>query len=771
MYKLRRQRSQPAGSGSSGRDAVERTREALQQADDAIKQANRADYETQIWDLASGDAHVKALVPIVERHLREEVAEGGNRALMEEASLSVRDVYRRLKSEHFVEWLRTVKPAWESVVIADIERSRLLGIERPGRLGRPAVQASVMMSTPLLSGALFALGASSLAVLPVVGAAFMALALRLGSTLDEPQHRRDQAVWELRYASARDTLDRMILERCIRPDFRELINSLSKAQAQRTLTIEAEGLAELSDPRYEIATASKDQLQRLMERMPGGSIGIAGPRGVGKTTLLRSVSMSREHDVGAARVTVLLSAPVRYDARDFILTLFAKTCQEVIGTPIEASLTTSPGSPSERTPTNAVFKLLLPGGLSLIAIALAVTAVDHFQVTVRASTAISAGLALVGYTMLGLGLSEGFRRKSREALAASEPESSSTDLVVAAGELMREIRFQQSFTSGYSGQLKLAVGIEATVGASASYALAQRQKSLPELVDQFRAFVGLVASERGGVCIAIDELDKVDDPHEARLFLNEIKAVFGITGCYYLVSVSDEALSSFDARGVPLRDVFDSSFDDLVLISPLALAESERLLRRRIVGLTPPFAALCHMLSGGIARELIRTARELAALSAQAEEPLALRDVARDLADSKFRRGAYSARILLSQCRDINVDKALAWIETLTSAPFDSGSIRSACRLAPVEDARKTLGSVPDELVKQTVAYFYFLATVVDFMAAVDKIGDERFQWRDQERQTTDALARVREQMGLNVRLSISAIENIRRALALDIAS
>ena len=60
----------------------------------------------------------------------------------------------------------------------------------------------------------------------------------------------------------------------------------------------------------------------------------------------------------------------------------------------------------------------------------------------------------------------------------------------------------------------------------------------PELVGTFRAFVEERAAPYGPVVIGIDELDKMESDQTARKFLNDIKAIFGLHNCFYLVSVS-----------------------------------------------------------------------------------------------------------------------------------------------------------------------------------------------------------------------------------------
>jgi len=78
-----------------------------------------------------------------------------------------------------------------------------------------------------------------------------------------------------------------------------------------------------------------------------------------------------------------------------------------------------------------------------------------------------------------------------------------------------------------------------------------------------------------------------------------------------MVSVSDDALTAFERRGLPLRNAFDSSFDEIMHVGPLSYDESGRLLYRRVIGLSEPYVALCHCLAGGLARDVIRAARQI----------------------------------------------------------------------------------------------------------------------------------------------------------------
>ena len=181
-----------------------------------------------------------------------------------------------------------------------------------------------------------------------------------------------------------------------------------------------------------------------------------------------------------------------------------------------------------------------------------------------------------------------------------------------AKKWLKEIKFQQSYTSGWSGALKLPIGLEGGVNTAVN--LAQQQLSLPDITKGFCDFLNFLTRDFR-VIIGIDELDKLESDEAAQRFLNEIKSIFGLENVFYLISVSESALSNFERRGLPFRDVFDSSFDDVIRVDYLNLNSAKRLITRRVIAMPPPFIHLCYCISGGLARDLIRACRNLMALS------------------------------------------------------------------------------------------------------------------------------------------------------------
>src|SRR5204863_10221347 len=144
-------------------------------------------------------------------------------------------------------------------------------------------------------------------------------------------------------------------------------------------------------------------------------------------------------------------------------------------------------------------------------------------------------------------------------------------IVVAARRHLENIKFQHSYSSGWGGSLKLP-GIEAQLNEARSFA--ENQRTMPQIVDDFHEFFKLMSPE-DLVLIGIDELDKMESDDDVRTFLNAIKALFRIPRCFYLVSVSETAISSFERRGLPLRDVLDSTFDTIVYVDYLKLPATE----------------------------------------------------------------------------------------------------------------------------------------------------------------------------------------------------
>ena len=359
-----------------------------------------------------------------------------------------------------------------------------------------------------------------------------------------------------------------------------------------------------------VDTAPADEIAFHLRELDSASIGVSGPRGAGKSSLMQRFCTPGTTSA-ADDLLVLVPAPTSYDPREFLIHLFAEVCRKVTGDgPAED------GNPRfdptrHRTRlhglgaalTTAVGVLLITATLlwpHLPTVARGIT--DHTKVIL-----ISVGAAL---TMAGIGWT---LRPSLRALLYPGTRRTHTAEAAAAAHL-RTLHYQLTVMRTRTAQLALPGGLQVADGGQTQHT--QHVLAYPELVARFRTLLEQVAVERrkvgGRVVIGIDELDKLGSAQETERFLNDLKVVFGIRGCHFLVAVSEDALTAFGRHVLDVRTVFDSAFDRVVAVRPLGLDQARTLLELRGVWLPEPYLWLCQILSGGLPRDLLRAVTSLA---------------------------------------------------------------------------------------------------------------------------------------------------------------
>ncbi len=338
---------------------------------------------------------------------------------------------------------------------------------------------------------------------------------------------------------------------------------------------------------------------------------------------------------------------------------------------------------------------------------------------------------------------------------------------------MQRIRYQQSFSSTWSGKAGVTrpLTLEATRGRGLS--VAEVPMTLPQIVIGLQEYLRN-ASDVEPVVIAIDELDKMGSVEAAERFLNEVKAIFGVSNCYFLISVSEDAVANFERRGLPFRDVVDSSFDEVRRLSYLTLADSESLLAKRVVFLPYPFAALCHALSGGLARDLIRTTRALFDVR-RTTGKTDMASLCRALVTAELtakRDGIVTAVRGLSDRLDVSSvlrtlgsvpveDLSLKGLEDELRLPFDAQGDHESGQLAALALAA---------LVREFVGFRYLCVTLVEIFA--HKVDFEVLRQMVQGLPTLhdfDELARARQGFTVDPVLAWQRISAVREAWELKV--
>jgi len=393
-------------------------------------------------------------------------------------------------------------------------------------------------------------------------------------------------------------------------------------------------LIEGSEPRRLVVTEAMIQVSATARNVHSGSLGISGPRGVGKSTILQFFGTdAADSDDGDLRLVV--PAPVDYEPREFIVHLFSQLCETVPHGPADLS-------------------------------AIAAETRRHLE----------------------------------------------------------QLRYLRTYSTSWSASLTPRTFLSFARGYAKERA--EQPVTLPELVDSFRNYSTRVASSlrsasgrEGRVVIGIDEVDKIRDSDRAEAFLNDVKAIFGSPGCLYLVSLSEDAMADFAHRTPSIRGTFDTAFDEVVAVGPMTYRHSEQLLFKRVTGVPRTFIALCHVLAGGLPRDLVRAARALIDAS-PADNERSLADVAGDVIGRELeslRRA--SVRQLAENAGPSSLLAALHHPQWPGGTPYQF--MDAALQVA--DAARDTESDSTRQLCQEIIVSLSFYATTLEvFSAGVDHL-------------------------------------------------
>jgi hypothetical protein len=313
--------------------------------------------------------------------------------------------------------------------------------------------------------------------------------------------------------------------------------------------------------------------------------------------------------------------------------------------------------------------------------------------------------------------------------------------------------------------------------------MAEKPVPFPELVQRLNDFLRMV-SQKHEIFIGIDELDKIESESDVYKFLNDIKGIFGHQHCYYLVSISQNAMSAFERRGIPVRDAFDSAFDAVVDVDYMDLADAERLLRRRVIGMPVGFLCLCYVLSGGLPRDLIRVARQVVGLATRHNGAMELGDLASALIQGDVLRKLQAIRVV---AHNLNTDRTSgAFIELLDGAfgqvrlarPNVLAAIYTSLQEVTCGDAvdppTSTDGSPVERrneklsaLKVETASYLFFSATVLAYFSGDLASEDITRAEMSLEADGIRRLARARQAFAVSPRSAWSSASEFRAAWGL----
>jgi len=395
----------------------------------------------------------------------------------------------------------------------------------------------------------------------------------------------------------------------------------------------SEGLRRLQDPKFTVSTRSEQRLLSLIAGMDGGSIAITGPRGAGKSTLLRRVCNLRDSSA-QERFCLYIPAPAEYVVSEFLTELFQQVCDlylERYGSPVAEmryrGLRTQQDALRVARGAVGILRLVLRFlfMLALLAVAFVplivgvhpTAAVSHIPVghwrgeLVRYTEEVWRKYHVIIQVASGILACFWWPYKSvrlRRLRVLWRPK-----LIRRARDYSIHLKIERTRSWGAS------LGIPAMRGTSLSVNKGISEKyvpwTLPEMVGKLRNFLAEMSQPSGGslaaVIIGIDEIDRIGSVEQAERFIGEIKAIFGIPNCFFLVSVAEDAGFLFSRQSIVGHSTLEHSFDGMVVVEALELDEARKLLSTRVPGFTDSFVFLALALSGGLPREMITVARRL----------------------------------------------------------------------------------------------------------------------------------------------------------------
>ena len=386
-----------------------------------------------------------------------------------------------------------------------------------------------------------------------------------------------------------------------------------------------------------IPSQSQQDVEAFILHHEASAIGLAGPRGIGKTTILRSITGS---DIAASTLErtlgVYIAAPVKYEPLALLRHVFEEIVMAGLG----------PRVGTDRRLRGLTLWIRLGVGFLIInagiGLMVAGEGVWRSVEELQGWQYLGLILLLTGLVLWALDFIR-YRQTTTGRLAQwrSRDQSEDPKAIRALEEGLALLRWEVEFANATSVSFKATGYIETADEASKTER--ERERTRPELAAALRRVMRDYADcsrRHERIVICIDELDKLADPADAVNVVNELKDLMHVRGVHFVISVSTDALNSFALRGVPLRDAFDSTFDEIVGVARLTVAESVEILSTRAVGFPRPLSMFCHAWSGGLPRDLLRTARSsvLAAQRSTEEAPILLGGIARSVIERDVAR-------------------------------------------------------------------------------------------------------------------------------------
>ena len=322
------------------------------------------------------------------------------------------------------------------------------------------------------------------------------------------------------------------------------------------------------------------KLTKRLQNSSASAIGIAGPRGAGKSSLALRVLTNCEK---SGSFTQLIHSPTKYDPQEFLVSIFQTICNKVVddinrGFQNADSISKIGKSQLNRLIWSRRILLLFLFFLFLTIILLVFDQIskvkDFIQsqlfsdfsgfpsyVDILGVLLISIAFAVILAFWIYISFGEFIGQRIRNAKESHEK----FGLRKRALDYAEHLKFQTTLTKSSEARFTLP-NFASKLGTGKS--LAARPLSLPSLTMQFALFLREIGSvyKKGPVVICLDELDKIEDPKDLDKLLRGIKGILGQPKTHFLLTVSEDALSRFKKQRRLKQGILESAFEEIVLL-------------------------------------------------------------------------------------------------------------------------------------------------------------------------------------------------------------
>ena len=366
----------------------------------------------------------------------------------------------------------------------------------------------------------------------------------------------------------------------------------------------------------------KDEIRRIVnfiEKTEGAVIGITGVRGSGKTTVMESIISQYQK----GNFTLRITSPTEYDEKEFFVMVFKRICEEV-NKKIEEELKIR----------ESITRIGIKEKLKYIALSFFFFLISSFFgfwilnylfygnyflyyyefPPLSNISFISWIFITIVILILSIGLANYLIRGKSRIFANSRM----IGLYLLTQETLENLMYEKTISQ--KAEAKIGVFEQIFVFLKGGKELKTRSFTLPGLTSEYNNYILNVMEAFGGkIIICIDELDKIADPESVKRLLKGIKGALFQKYCYYLISISEDAVISFRERISKERDILESTFDEIISLERTSIDIARKIVKKwlgykqkeeisREIDIS---INIMSILSGGIPRELLRNLREV----------------------------------------------------------------------------------------------------------------------------------------------------------------